>query len=95
MNRVTRHLTETFFKPKTDCFRCDNRSLQSSIPSITLSVFGQGVTSVAIDQYCNPYFFILLYSVTRLMPSSFAVFVRLKLFLNNVCSMISFSFSAT
>ena len=46
------------------------------------------------DQFCSPYFFILLYNVTRLTPNSLAVFVRLKLFLNNVCSMISFSFNA-
>jgi len=36
-----------------------------------------------------PYFFILLYNVTRLMPSSLAVLVRLKLLLYNACSMIS------
>jgi len=41
------------------------------------------------------YFFILLYSVTRLMPRSLAVRVRLKLFLNRACSMISFSVSET
>ena len=29
------------------------------------------------DHFVIPYFFILLYSVTRLMPSALAVFVRL------------------
>ena len=33
-----------------------------------------------------PYFFILLYRVTRLIPSARAVFVRLLLFLNSACS---------
>ena len=40
-----------------------------------------------------PYFFILLYSVTRLIPSSFAVLVRLKLFFSKDWSMISRSVS--
>ena len=45
--------------------------------------------------YVMPYFFILLYSVTRLIPRDLAVLVRLFWFLNKACSMISRSLKAT
>ena len=47
-----------------------------------------------VDQLFDiSYFFILLYSVTRLIPNSRAVLVRLKLFLHNVCSIWKRHFS--